>query len=140
MIFKKFFKRNRAMVAELLHRLNKILPIPAHLNRKVGQVPQARNEARVQSPPMEPIQTYRGRRQTVLLLSPFQKPFDRGYPTVFLSFRFFSFTLGPLLAPRKYYYVRTIDGSRSPGVQVHSVLPLKRRCAGTRSIHLLFQP
>lgn len=50
---------------------------------------------------VQTIPTYRGRRQTVLL--PPDAPSrnrSRGYPAVFFSFRFVSFTLGPLLAPR----------------------------------------
>lgn len=50
---------------------------------------------------VQAIPTYRSRRQTVLL--PPDAPSrnrSRGYPAVFFSFRFVSFTLGPLLAPR----------------------------------------
>lgn len=79
---------------------------------------------------VQAIPTYRGRRQTVLspLCRPSshpQKPFHRGYPAVFLSFRFFSFAPSPLLAPRNSITLETIDGGRSPGVHTTLCYPLK---------------
>ena len=77
-----------------------------------GQVPLSLR-ATTQSPPMckrfQRIEVV-VRRYFRLPAAPHpQKPFHRGYPAVFLSFRFFSFAPSPLLAPRNSI---TLDDDR----------------------------